>query len=239
MNKRIKIVIVGLFVLFFLAASSWPTYYVWDLSNVWLLWNSKEAYVFAGVSRKGFRLTCLEYLFEYAEEYFYVVPPINDKASYTQVLRATPSTVERYTIDKIDFESYVPLDNEVYGGRNGVFWKWTGNRFEEVSKDQQKRLWGRKDSIFFNVDGWSRVSLSGKRPYSNITFELEGHPVTISTIAGDSDTSVAISLPGRPSEKVFYLDQRFHRVNGTEYGRIFGEGATIRLGGPGAQVPGL
>ena len=224
MRKNLIFPVLGLLFVLVGALGSWETYHVWDLASADLLWHSGEAYLFVGVSRSGYRFTYLEYLIEFAKEYFYMVPPRDNRTFYTTVFRITSSNVQRYTVDGMAFDLYVPLDDGIYSRRDGAFWKWMGNRFDKASVGDQRRLQGVNDRDFTDIQGWSkRKSLTEMRPYSDVTIQFDGQPVTISTTAGSREVSIDISRSGQSTERVFDLDQRLNRVSKSEYEKIFGK----------------
>ena len=161
-------------------------------------------------------MTYLEHLLDYVKAYFYVAPSSDDIASYTTVVRLTSTEVQTHVAFGKLFDFFAPLNDAVYASENGVFWRWSGDRFEEASSEEQDMLQRLEKHDFTDTNGWSiRRSLAQGRAFQSTEIEVEGEPLT------GSEASVDISKPAGQVERVFSLDQRLNRIASDKYQQIF------------------
>jgi len=193
-----------------------------------LLWNSREAYLFVGWGRSGYRFTCAEYLFSHIPAYFGIPRTVDDNHLSMLVFRITPTAIERHVADPYQmyrgFLVYVPRGNTIYAYDGGaMLWKWAGTDFETLTvKEQQKltidpSLFSSQED-YTDVDGWSlRRSLTRLPPEFKI--ELQGKPVTFFTKQNNpgKELSLELRLPGGTSQKLLHVKHNFHLVSKSEY----------------------
>lgn len=224
-TKRL-IVVVGVLGLLVVLAS-FHTYIVIAGCSGDLLWNSDEAYLFAGCARLGYRISYLEYPIEVVRERLRVVRQADDKRSSTIVIRITPSVVHTYNADGLSFEFYTPLGGTVFANHEGALWKWSGANFDEASSQEQERFEGTKQLTGLDIDnlgGWSKRSeILSRTEEVKVPLELDGKSLVLVVKPGfrGKDISIDLLRPGRGAERIWYLDQQPRRVSKSEYEREF------------------
>lgn len=213
------------FIVFVVVIFFYPLYFIDDWVGGQLLWNSHEAYLFAGWSGMGDHYTPVGFLFAVIPAYFGASRPPNDARISTYVLRITPTSIERYVVPDITFRSYIPKDSTVYAWDGGPLWKWVGNHFERATPDEEQKvieipkvtiLSAGKD--FSDPHGWSvRNSVTGWPAKSEI--ELNGKPVVFFMTLQDlnREVSLDVQLPGGARERILHAKSRLHLVSRSEY----------------------
>jgi hypothetical protein len=231
-----------------LALATLKIHFVQSSTGGSLIWNANEAYVFIPVAQRGYRMSCIGYIVEFIRE---IVPfgasPADDKHSYSEVLRITPDAVQRYVFDNMNIESPVVVGQTIYvadirnNGSGGVM-KWSETLFERASPEDQKEYRTALASgkipagpKYDNVDGWSKRGAAGEvtsetpttgftENDAKVSVTLDGKPLTFVMNSGyiSHQAYIDLSRPGQPTERIWSLDGRTHRVSGAEYERIFG-----------------
>ena len=195
-----------------------------------------EAYLFLGASHTGYHYSCLEYGLVVIGELLHVVPSPDDERSSAILIRITPFSVERYQLgfekDPVGSPAFLtPFDDGLYGMcRGGVLCKWTGNRFEFATEEEQRRLDGvkrlvRGDMDNQTVNGWL-VRSAGRSPRDRFEVQVGNHRViSVQThISGPNAwVSVDLQLPGQAAQSLYNVNGTPRRVSKTEYSRIFGK----------------
>src|SRR5260370_19175944 len=231
-KKRIMLAAVLLIALV-IASFRWELHLVADDAREdVLLWNSREAYLFVGWGRSGYRFTCAEYLFSHIPAYFGIPRTVDANRLSILVFRITPTAIERYVADPYQmdrgFLAYVPRGNTIYAYHGiAILWTWAGTDFETLTVKEQRKL--AIDASLFSsredytgVDGWSlRRSLTRLAPEFKI--ELQGKPVTFFTKQNNSgkELSLELRLPGGTSQKLLHVKHSFHFVSKSEYDYMF------------------
>jgi hypothetical protein len=79
-------------------------YLIRDDSGGELLWNGSEAYLFMGVSHRGFQIGYLEYPWVVLKELLYGVRGPDDQRTSVTVVHITASGVDRHVVEALDEE---------------------------------------------------------------------------------------------------------------------------------------
>jgi hypothetical protein len=211
----------------------------------WLFWNSQKAYVFIGVNDRGYRLSCLGLVVEAVREIFpFGAAAPTDKHFSLLVLEISSSSVQRYSMDNFWLTSITPFDGSLYTANSlpgGTVVKWAGDRFELATPEEKAtlQLAGQHDRVppgpsYDNVEGWSKRTVAGEivsqsttestEKDSKVTLELGGQQLTFVMNSGFISREAYVDLirPGRPAERIWYLDEDSHRVTKADYDKIFG-----------------
>src|SRR5487761_1043364 len=123
-------------------------YFIRDDSGGDLLWNGSEAYLFMSVHRRGFQIEYLEYPWVVLKELLYGVRGPDDQRTSVMVVHITASGVDRNVVEALDEEPantpdlYTPFEGYIYANYHGSLRKWSGNRFETATAEEQRRLDG-------------------------------------------------------------------------------------------------
>jgi hypothetical protein len=136
----------------------------------YLLWNADEAYLFIGVARQGFRISYLEYPWVILKESLYGVRLPDDQRTSVTVVHITASGVEHHVVEMLDEQPpnnpilYTRLQGNIYANCEGYLCKWTGNKFEVATEEEQHRLGGTSQLVEKNMEkGWSQRGFGGRR----------------------------------------------------------------------------
>ena len=203
-------------------------YYVSEGEGANLLWNSTEGYLFLQQNTFGYRMNYLQYVGEVIKDSLGGTPnPANSRSSLV-VLHITPEGLQRYTAQNLSLSQYTPVDNVVYGNGDGAFWKWTGNRFEQASLEEQRKVNAVADKFkpgFTNVGGWSEhYSILSRGPgKTKFPIRIGGKDITFVSDVGDRKSDVSIQLlrsNGFP-ETIVHSSETLKRISRTEYEEIF------------------
>jgi hypothetical protein len=126
-----------------------------------LLWNADEAYLFIGVARRGFRISYLEYPWVILKELLYGVRLPDDQRTSVTVLHITASGVEHHVVEMLDEQPanipilYTRLQGNIYANCRGYLCRWTGNKFEAATEEEQRRLDETSQLVGKNMEkGW-------------------------------------------------------------------------------------
>lgn len=226
------------------ALSLFKVYYVGSGVGGTLLWNGDEAYIFLGLSERGYRLSYLGYLFEAVKEAFpFGASSPSDKHSSVEVLRITPDTVQSYVADNINAGGmFDPFGKNVYTRdmNTGVLMKWSGKRFEPAGQEDQQAFEEASSAgnvppgpRYDNAQGWSKRAVVGdiieKSPNAYVENDVKvavtigGVPLTFNMNSGyiDHQAYIDVSRPGEAPKRIWSLDERSRRVGSAEYERIF------------------
>jgi hypothetical protein len=247
MIRAKAIAVLTVLVVIVLALASLRVYYVRDESNGSLLWNDKEAYAFIGVEEYGYNFSYLGWLREGIKEIFpFGASPPNDKHYYLEVLRITPQTIQRSSVDNFYLGSPPSaFGQNIYGGSlldaHAGPMKWSGTHFEALTPKEQAELQNANDAgelptspSFNNIGGWSRRMVGGEvvrepptvslEKDARITIELDGTPLTFAMNSGfiSHEARIDLARPGIPSEIIWHLNENSRRVTRDTYKRTFG-----------------
>ncbi len=238
MRSGTKIAVGITFLAAVVAASAIPKiYFVREDSGGEVLWNTDQAYLFIGVTRRGFHCRYLQYPWVVFQGYVGAPPPADDERTSRTVIRVTQSGVERHVLDIADNvpgaspDFYTPLDGHIYANCTGVLCRWTGGTFETASEDENRRVGINHliPDIDTEVQGWSKRGI-GAGPQSNfarLTADVGGIFTLSETseevgIPGYAAVAVYLKRPGQAREKIWYLDGHPRRVSKPEYEQVFG-----------------
>jgi hypothetical protein len=227
-----------------LVLSVFKVYYVRSTEGGSLVWNGDEAYIFLGILQRGYRLSYLGFLFEFVKESFpFGASFPNDKRSSVEVLRITPNAIQSYVADNMNAGgTFDAIGKDVYTRdlSTGVLMKWSGNRFEPASSQDQRAFMEAMSAgnvppgpAYDNKQGWSKRSVGGdvveKSPNvfiendNKVTITVGGVPLTFTMNSGfiDHQAYIDLSRPGESPKRIWSLDERARRVSKGEYERIF------------------
>jgi|SRR5271157_5922019 len=198
-------------------------YFIEEDSGALLLWNKDKAYLIMHVGGLGYRMSYLRYVPELIMERLYYVPPPDAKNEYAVIFEITPETFHRFDFQNEDLRCVDAMGQFIYcGSEKRGFVKWTGSKFEPASPEKPHELM--RANLPFNYDnihGWSKRS---DLPDGKTVIELGGKQVTlVRTGVEGKEIAVDLLLPGRSPERIWYLDERAHKVSKAEYDRVFGK----------------
>jgi hypothetical protein len=228
MRKSWKpVVLIAVLVIAIMAFGFGKIYAIRDDCGGYLLWNADEAYLFIGVARAGFRISYLEYPWVILKESLYGVrPPDDQRTSFTVVL-ITASGVEQHVVAASAPDLYTRRQGSIYANCGGDLCKWTGNKFEVATEEEQHRLEGTSQLVEKNMEkGWSQRGFGGASTDYQFavdagqTFKLD---VTNKLLdrTRRSIVSVDVVRPGRSPEAIWHLDERPRSVSRREYEEAF------------------
>ena len=196
-----------------------------DRHGAQLLWNDREAYVFADTSRVGWRLSYAALGLSIARYAFGAATPPDDKRVAVTVLQIHPSKIEQRVLERSQVGQYGLWNGRIFSPGAGL---WSGTSFEPLNAEQQAAA--RQAKIlyndFSNVDGWSGRCCIMHRQIGETVFpmDLGGHRMVL--VVGDDAsgtwTSIAVRKDDEPEREIWRLDQRPRRVSAAEYSSIFG-----------------
>jgi hypothetical protein len=232
-NKPKLTVLVAVLVIAIMAFGFGKIYAIRDDCGGYLLWNADEAYLFIGVGRGGFRISYLEYPWVILKESLYGVRlPDNHRTSVT-IVHITASGVEQHVVEMLDEQPantpilYTRRQGNIYANCGGDLCKWTGNKFEAATEEEQHRLDGTSRLGEKNMEkGWSQRGFGGAPTDYQFavdvgqTFKLD---VTNKLLdqTRRSVVSVDVVRPGRSPEAIWHLDGRPKRISKSEYEHAF------------------
>jgi len=228
-------------------------YYVRADSGGELFWNADNAYIFIGVTDRGYRFSYLGYLVEQVREIFpFGASAPSDKRFSVVVLHVTPSAVQRYLIDDFWLARVEPFQGTLYAANmlpGAGFMKWSGTRFEPTSTEEAERHHEYMIKLptgppagpsYDNVEGWSKRTVVGKivsesstvfvEKDSTVTIDAGGNQLMFVMNSGfiSHEAYIDLARPGRPPERIWHLDANAHRVDRADYKRIFeSQGADV------------
>ena len=119
---------------------------------------------------------------------------------------------------------------------NGGLLKWSGDHFERTSVEEQNALRTAHSSCripagpsYENIDGWSKTGAAGKAGMlsgeedARVEIHVNGKPATLVMNSGFITHQAFIDTirPGETLQRIWYLDERIHRVTRTEYLHTF------------------
>jgi hypothetical protein len=220
-------------------AARFNVYLILDGSGGTVLWNAEEAYFFIGIRHIGHEVNCLRFPWFLAKNYLGAVEePDNDRGSLA-VIRVTSFVVERH-VQKLTYnppgsgpEMYTPLEGLIYANypERGGLCRWAGDHFEPATPEERQRLddIGRltNKDIENRADGWSKRSFQVGPGDPDDMFTIEvGNRFRLSTSDlaaknGDRILSIDLLRSGHSPERIWDVDQRYGRVSGAEYQRVF------------------
>ena len=198
-----------------------------------LLWNADEAYLFIGVARQGFRISYREYPWVILKESLYGVRPPDDQRTSVTVIHIAASGVEQHVVEMLDEQPaknpilFTRRQGNIYANCEGYLCKWTGNKFEVTTEEEQHRLDGTSQLLEKNMEkGWSKRGFGGAPTDYQFavdvgqTFKL-GVTNKLLDRTRRSIVSVDVVRPGRSPEVIWHLDERNRSVSRKEYEDTF------------------
>jgi hypothetical protein len=216
--------------------ASLKIYFIRDDSAGNLLWNADEAYLFMNVSRRGIRMSYLEYPLVLLKEYLHGVYGPDDQRTSVTVVHVTAAGVEHHVVEMLDEEQantpdlYTPFEGGIYANCHGSLCKWTGNKFETATEEEQRQLGGTNHLSAKDIDkstgGWSKRSFTAASVDYRVAEDV-GEKFTLAVRnkllepRGHSTVSVDVARPGQPPEPIWQCNGRPRRVSKTEYERAF------------------
>jgi hypothetical protein len=230
MQNKLKLtVLIAVLVIAIMVVGFGKIYAFHDDCGGELLWNADEAYLFIGVARQGFRISYLEYPWVILKESLYGVRLPDDQRTSVTVVHITASGVEHHVVEMLDEQPpnnpilYTRLQGNIYANCEGYLCKWTGNKFEVATEEEQHRLGGTSQLVEKNMEkGWSQRGFGGAPTDYQFavdvgqTFKL-GVTNKLLDRTRRSIVSVDVVRPGRSPEAIWHLDERPRRVSKTEY----------------------
>jgi hypothetical protein len=230
MKKKVMVSVSLILIATAIAIAQVHVYRVRNNSDEDLLYSNDEAYLFIGISSRGYRLNGLQYLFSLVKDRVGGVTLPEDNHSSIVVLRLAPNQVQRYTVDDIALDFYAPFENRIYANGHGELWRWTGNHFELVNPEEKQRLEHAGltlDTPFTNLGGWSKQqSLTHRRiGESEFPMTVGGTPLKLVVNVGyrASEASIGLRRPGQSDESLWYLDEKTRGISKSEYEKLFGK----------------
>jgi hypothetical protein len=242
-RKKAVVLLVILAILFVVLA---PIYYIRDDSGGYLIWGHDQAYVFMTVVHRRYRMNCLRLAVAFVKELipFETFSP-DDTGSSAIVFRIGPGNLQRFDFDNMNLESPDGISQSIYvvnrenngGLLNGGLLKWSDNHFERTSDDEQNALRTARSSgrippgpSYENIDGWSKTGAAGKAGMlrgeedARVVIQANGKPVTLVMNSGSITREAFIDIirSGEAQQRIWYLDERTHRVARSEYLHTFG-----------------
>lgn len=223
-----------------------PIYYVGDGSGGDVIWNSGQAYVFMTVVHRGYRMNCLRLVAEFLLRSFipFGASVQDNKSSSVIVLRIAPGNLQRFDFDKMNAGGmFDPFGKDVYTRDidTGVLMKWSGDRFEPASVEEQRSLFAARASdripagpSYDNINGWSKRATGGKvgpnalgtvvEEDARVVIQVNGRPATLVMNSGfiTHEAFIDIVRSDEGQQRIWYLDERTHRVTKAEYLHTFG-----------------
>src|SRR5271165_3272350 len=226
MRKRKKLVVLAvLFVIAVMALGFGKIYAIRDDCGGDLLWNADEAYLFMGVARRGFRISYLDYPWVMLKELLYGVRLPDDQRTSVTVVHITASGTEHDVVQMLDEQPantpirYARRQGYIYANCEGHLCKWTGNKFETATEEEQRRLDGTSQLDEKHMEeGWSKRSRGAASTDYQFAVDV-GHTLILEVTnklpdqSRRSIVSVDVVRPGRAPERAWYLDGRPRRVS--------------------------
>lgn len=228
-------------------------YYIQDQAWGDLFWNAESAYVFIGIDSRGSPYSLLGFAVEVVREMFpFGASAPRDRHSSVVVLRITPDSVQRYSQDDFWLSTITPFQGVLYTNnrlhdRESV--KWSGFQFEPTTPDEDSKFieyfrsspeLRPKGPSYDNLQGWSKRAVAGEvvsesstvsvEKDARVTIELNGKPLTFVMNSGflTQEAYIDFMRPNQPPERIWYLDERSHRVSKTEYERMFPRPTSVK-----------
>jgi hypothetical protein len=210
-------------------------YLIEDDSGGTLLWNSNEAYLFMGVARRGFRISYREYPWIMLEGLLYGVRERDDQRTSVTVVHISAAGMDRHMFEASDEEQantpdmLTPFEGQIYANYHGSLVKWTGDKFETATAEEQRRLDGTNRLVPTDIEkdaaGWSKRSF-GESPEFAVDVGgkftlLVTNKLASRSGSGASVVSVTLARPGQSPENVWRVDGVPRRVTRTEYEHTF------------------
>jgi hypothetical protein len=137
-------------------------YYVRDDGGATLLWHADEAYLFVSTVDRGLQIRYIDLPFAYLKAYFGASVQPDDQRGSLEVLRITPSAVERHAVPGQENMCgfLTPFDGQIFANCGcGALCKWTGANFGPASPQEQRKFDGINDlspGIDAEINGWSK-----------------------------------------------------------------------------------
>jgi len=237
MRTTQKLVILAAVLLIAIVSVVFPKLYIIeDDTGGDLLWNLNEAYLFTGISHRGYQIRYLEYPWVLLKALLYGVRLPDDQRTSETVLHITSSGVERHVVEASDTEQanipdlLTPFEGHIYANYHGSLYKWTGNRFEAANAEEQRQLDGTNRLVARDITkdaaGWSKRGFG--QAVSDYEFSVDvGGKFTLQVTnkvvdrSRSSVVSVRLARPGQPPENIWHVDGRPKRVSKKEYENAF------------------
>ena len=239
-----KRILVTILIAAVLIAAIFKIYAISEGAGLLAIWNQNEAYLFSQVDRRGESSSYLLFpwiLFkEYAIGGFAAAVIPSDTRAFLVVLHVTPTGVERHVVKLADRAdggagsdpwNYTPIESSVYAMCPGlIICRWTGDRFENVTKEEQERLGGinRLTVGDFNNDasGWSRRGFVPGQAERTVTIGVGnqfGLVVDCGEVGNTKNGTMSIDLqrPRKASERIAVFERREGSVSRAEYRHAF------------------
>jgi hypothetical protein len=237
LQKSKRILIVTIFVAALLASLLAQLYFVSDHAGATLFQRGDEAYLFLGAGHTGSHFPALAYPLVIAKAYLRVPVEASDVFGQFLVIRVTPSGVQRWVEDvRKDKPNGValltPFEDGFYARCPGtVLCKWTGNSFDPVSAEEEKRIGignlyiGSFDNKV--VNGWTAHVLRFA-PGDHFEVQLAKDFVIAVRNYSERDwahpsVTVDVLRPGKAPENLYRVDGRPRLVSKSEYKQVFGK----------------
>jgi hypothetical protein len=201
-----------------------------DGANGDLVWNANDAYLFIHSYRRGWDMTYLQYARAFVKESLgSAAPTPSDQRSRIIVFRITPETVQQHVEENMSFDFSVPIDSSVYLSGEGGLAKWSLDRLEHVSSEEQKSLVSlvaraAVGGDFTDVNGWStRYAIIGRHRETRYPITLGGKSLTLVVKEGrkSSDVSLDLLLAAKVPKRIWCVNLQPRKVTRAEYVRDF------------------
>jgi hypothetical protein len=206
-------------------------YHVREDNGGQLLWKGDQAYVFMSVVRRGYHFGYREYPWVILKEYLRAPPIPNDQRRTLDVIRVTPSTLERRVLE-VEGNGPIlmtPFEGHIYANCDGTLCKWNETRFEAATEEEGRKLNGisKLSAIDFSeMDGWSKRGIGPVSDDVHFSIEL-GKELTLLVRQGNvykspyDSSTIDLLRPGHPPEKLWHVDGNPRWVSKNEYERTF------------------
>jgi hypothetical protein len=209
-------------------------YYIRDDSGGQLLWKSDEAYLFASVKRRGYRVRVLNFGWLALKEWLNVPPPLpTDQRVFLTVIRVSSSGIERHDHKVVEDgwygpDFFTPIGETIYANCQGILCKWLGDRFENATPEEQKNLDGinrlSSDSVE-SINGWSKRGVGEVAGDFHFSIEI-GNGTRLRIQQGNvfrsttDSATVYLDRTGQPSQQLWHVNGAPRRVTKREYEQV-------------------
>jgi len=197
-----------------------------------ILWNSTEAYLFMSEVQRGYRQSWPAYGVAALFEWFNAPSPPSDQHILLTVIHVTPTALERHVVNVEGGTANVPafltpIEGDIYANCGGILCRWAGDRFENASEDEERRIGGiykLAGDVDQSINGWSERGVGKVAGDSQFSVQI-GKNTTLKVHQGDVYRSVTDSptvelyRAGKPTQDLWRVNGDPHRVGKREYDR--------------------
>jgi len=160
----------------------------------------------------------------------------DDQRTSVAVVHLTTSGAKDQVVEMLDEnpgntpDLYKVIDDHIYANWKGYLYKWTGNKFEKATEQEQRRYDEVKQITSDDVErypgGWSQREFGESSTDYHFSVEVGRNfslDITNKLLdeGGHSLVSVDVQRSGQASQSVWHLDGRPRRVSSREYRNAF------------------